>query len=70
MIVAGDIQNSELLKKAILLSQKKPDRRDRPTYAVSDEMEQLLGVTGFIQRSAPRTIEEGYINNLRNIFKH
>jgi hypothetical protein len=69
VIVAGNTHSSKLLDKAILLSQKRPDRRKRLMHAVSDEMEQLLGITGFIQRSAPRRIEEKYINNLSGLFR-
>jgi hypothetical protein len=52
VIVVGS-KNSRLLHHARLISQKKPDTSARPTYALSPEMEELLGITGFIQRSIP-----------------
>ena len=58
VVVAGD-DNCKLLDKAILISQKKPDKRGRPTHHVSSKMEKVLGISGFIQRSIPpRMIEE------------
>ena len=52
VIVTGS-KNSRLLHRARLISQKKPDTSGRPTYALSPEMEELLGISGFIQKSMP-----------------
>ena len=52
VIVVGG-KNSRLLNHARLISQKKPDKSARPTFALSSEMEELLGISGFIQRSIP-----------------
>ena len=47
------------MEKAIRISQLKRDRRGSRYHAVSDEMEQLLGITGSIQRAAtPRVITD------------
>ena len=45
-IVDGD---SRLLDNAIVLSPKEPDRRERPMHALSPEMEEVFGISGFIQ---------------------
>jgi hypothetical protein len=65
VVVAGG-RDSRLLDKAIVISQKKPDRRGRPTHALSPEMEDLLGISGFIQRSIPPrfVVEEENVRNL------
>lgn len=65
VVVAGG-GDSTLLDKAILISQKKPDSRGRPTHALSPEMEKLLGISGFIQRSIPPrfVIEQQNVRNL------
>jgi hypothetical protein len=65
VVVAGD-RDSRLLHKAIVISQKKPDRRGRPTHALSPEMEDFLGISGFIQRSIPPrfVVEEENVRNL------
>jgi hypothetical protein len=52
VIVVGS-KDSRLLNHALLISQKKPDKSARPTLALSPEMEELLGISGFIQRSIP-----------------
>ncbi|MEI7826352.1 MAG: hypothetical protein WCI87_00920 [Euryarchaeota archaeon] len=52
VIVVGS-KDSRLLNHALLISQKKPDKSARPTFALSSEMEELLGISGFIQRSIP-----------------
>lgn len=52
VIVAGD-EHSRLLKTALLLSEKRPNRAGRLTDALSSEMENFLGISGFIQRSIP-----------------
>ncbi len=65
VVVAGD-DNCKILDKAILISQKKPDKRGRPTHCVSSKMEKALGISGLIQRSIwPRMIEgEHNVDNL------
>jgi len=52
VIVVGS-KNSRLLNRALLISEKKPDKSGRPTFALSSEMEELLQISGFIQRSIP-----------------
>jgi hypothetical protein len=52
VIVVGS-KDSRLLNHALLISEKKPDKSGRPTFALSSEMEELLGISGFIQRSIP-----------------
>jgi len=52
VIIVGS-KDSRLLNHALLISQKKPDKSARPTFALSSEMEELLGISGFIQRSIP-----------------
>jgi hypothetical protein len=65
VVVAGG-RDSRLLDKAIVISQKKPDRRGRPMHALSAEMEGLLGISGFVQRSIPpRFVAEQ--QNVRNL---
>ena len=53
VIVVGNKRRSRLLSKAVLISQSRPDKSGKPTQAVSEEMERLLGISGFIQRSIP-----------------
>jgi hypothetical protein len=66
LVIVTGAGNSRLLDKAILISQKKPDRRGRPMHALSPEMEALLGISGFIQRSIPpRFVAEQ--RNVRNL---
>jgi hypothetical protein len=69
VIVVGDKEKSQLLSQAILISQRKPDKRGRPYHAVSEEMEELLGIRGSIQRSIPpRIIEDKEkIHNLKKL---
>ncbi|MDD1721324.1 MAG: hypothetical protein LUP95_04995 [Euryarchaeota archaeon] len=68
LIVEGDMHNSRLLSKAILISQKKPNKRGRLTYKLSSQMNELLGVSGFIERSIPvRKVEgERHLKTLMN----
>jgi Nucleotide modification associated domain 3 len=65
VVVAGG-RDSRLLDKAIVISQKKPDRRGRPMHALSAEMEDFLGISGFIQRSIPPrfVVEQQNVRNL------
>ena len=56
LLIVGDPHRSKLLRKGIRISQLGKDRAGRPLHVVSEEMEKLLGVTGSIERSPPRTI--------------
>lgn len=71
VIVVGNKEHSKLLDTAILISKPKLDKRGRPYHAVSDEMEELLGISGSIQRSIPPRMiyEQKYIVNLKGIIK-
>jgi hypothetical protein len=42
-------KDNRLLGNATVVSQEKPDRRERPMHALSPEMEELFGISGFIQ---------------------
>jgi len=53
VLVVGDPEKSELLEKAILISEKKLNKIGRSYHAVSPWMEELLGIKGSIQRSIP-----------------
>ena len=53
VLVVGSKSKSQLLDKAILISQKRTAKNGRQYHAVSDKMEKLLGVSGSIQRSIP-----------------
>lgn len=64
VIVVGNKNRSRLLDKAIKISQRKPDKIGRPTHALSEKMERLLGRSRFIQRSIPMIID-----NQENISK-
>ena len=64
-IAKGFNRKSTLLDKAILISSRYKDIRNRSYHGVSKKMENLLGIKGSIQRSVPvRTIEGKYFNNL------
>ena len=52
VIVAGTA-DSKLLETAMLISRKKPNKAGRLTDALSAEMERLLGISGFVERSMP-----------------
>jgi hypothetical protein len=69
VIVVGDPEKSRLLDQAVLISQRKPDKRGRPYHAVSEAMVKLLGVEGSIQRSIPPRIigNKENIRNLKNL---
>lgn len=53
VIIVGDKENSLLLEKAIAISSLKKDKLGRPYHAVSSKIEELLGISGSIQRSIP-----------------
>ena len=67
-LVVGNDQ-SRLLEKAILISERRPDRRGRHYHAVSKKMEKLLGIKGSIQRSVPprMIVNKPYIDNLKKL---
>ena len=66
VIVKGN-KTSKLMDKAVLLSKRKLNKIGRNYHAVSPEMEELLGISGSIQRSIPpRFVTE---NNFRNLKK-
>jgi len=66
VIVVGHKNKSKLLDKAVLISQTRYDKNGRPYQAVSEEMENSLGISGSIQRSIPpRFITE--MENLDNL---
>jgi len=72
VMVIGDRTDSRLLHKAILISQTKLDKSGKPYQAVSKEMEDLLGISGAIQRSLPPRFIQGdeHITNLRKLLMH
>jgi len=71
IIVVGNKRRSKLLSKALPISQSKPDKSGKPTQAVSEEMERLLGIYGFIQRSIPPRFitNPDKIDNLRELLE-
>lgn len=71
VIVVGDKKKSKLLKKAILISQLKLNKIGTSYQAVSKKMEELLGISGSIQRSIPPRFikEKKHIKNLKKILK-
>jgi hypothetical protein len=65
ILIKGNNKRSKLLKKAILISKKKLNKIGRGYHAVSPEMEDLLGISGSIQRSIPpRFVKGEYFKNL------
>ena len=69
VIASGDKNNSRLLDRAVRISEGKPNRFGRLTYAVSANTEQYLAVTGFIEKRVPhRFIEaDACLANLREL---
>lgn len=69
VLVVGDPDNSKLLEKAVLISQKKFNKIGRTYHAVSPLIEELLGIKGSIQRSIPPRIisVEHNIHNLKKL---
>ncbi|GAB4313071.1 MAG: hypothetical protein Kow0019_12310 [Methanobacteriaceae archaeon] len=68
VIVVGNSSQSKLLDRAILISEKKLDKRGRTYHAVIHELERLLKIKGSIQRSIPpRIIKEDEIDNLKKL---
>ncbi|MGZ4864090.1 MAG: Nmad3 family putative nucleotide modification protein [Halobacteriota archaeon] len=53
LVIAVGSKDSRLLNRALLVSEKRPDKSARPTFALSSKMEDMLGISGFIQRSIP-----------------
>jgi hypothetical protein len=57
---------SRLLTKAVPLSDKRPNRRGRPTFVLSAEMREVFGplsAGGFIERCSPRWIESSKVDS-------
>ncbi|MFW9997769.1 MAG: hypothetical protein ACFFD4_37360 [Candidatus Odinarchaeota archaeon] len=71
VVAVGDPEKSRLLDKAVLLSRRSEDSAGNPLKVVSRRMEQLLGISGSIQRSKPvRTIrDEKNLANLKQILE-
>jgi len=69
VIVVGDRNSSRLLEKAIPISQTKHNRIGKSYQAVSREMEDMLGISGSIQRSIPPRfiMDESNLKNLKHI---
>jgi Nucleotide modification associated domain 3 len=53
LVIAVGSKDSRLLTRALRISEKKPDKSARLALALSSEMEDMLGISGFIQRSIP-----------------
>ena len=65
VIIKGRKETSKLLDKAFLISKKKINKIGRKYHAVSPEVEDLLGISGSIQRSIPpRFITADHMENL------
>lgn len=71
LVIVSGSENSQLLKKPVLISAPKLNIAGRLYHAVSSEMEEQLGIKGSIQRSIPpRTIRgRKYISNLKKLLK-
>ena len=70
VIVKGRDNSSKLLEKAVLISNKKLNKIGRGYHAVSSEMEELLGISGSIQRSIPpRFVTGSHLENLIHLLK-
>jgi hypothetical protein len=68
VVIKGNYKTSKLLKRAVLISKKRPNKIGRGYHAVSPEMEVMLGISGSIQRSIPpRFVEGEYFENLKHI---
>lgn len=71
VMVVGRKSESRLLDKALLISESRPDKSGKPCQAISSEMEALLGISGFIQRSIPPRPIRGdiHIRNLKGLLE-
>jgi hypothetical protein len=68
VIIKGRKKTNKILDKAVLISKKKLNKIGRKYHAVFPEMEDLLGISGSIQRSIPpRFVSGNKIENLRYI---
>ncbi len=68
VIIKGQENSSKLLDKAVLISKKKLNKIGRGYHAVSPEMEDLLGISGSIQRSIPpRFVTGSKLENLMHL---
>jgi hypothetical protein len=71
VVIKGDDIRSKLLDRAVLISEKKLNKIGRGYHAVSSEMEELLGISGSIQRSIPpRFVRDEYFENLKQILNY
>jgi len=68
VIVKGFENKSKLLNKAVLISAPRLNKIGRKYHAVSQEIENLIGIKGSIQRSIPPRIIENS-ENLKNLLK-
>jgi hypothetical protein len=59
VIVVGDPARSTMLDKAVRISEARPMKSGRMGQAVSTEVEQALGIHGFIERSIPPRFVQG-----------
>jgi hypothetical protein len=71
VLVTGNTEKSKLLNRAMVLSEYKIDKRGRRYHAVSPLNEELLGISGSIQRSIPPRFikEKKYLRNLIEILQ-
>lgn len=68
LVVIKGKDSSKLLKHAVLISERKTNKIGKKYHAVSDEMEDKLGIKGSIQRSIPpRFITGDGLENLKKI---
>ena len=68
LVIVKGYKTSKLLDKAVLLSKKKLNKIGRNYHAVSPEMEDLLGISGSIQRSIPlRFVTANNFDNLKKL---
>ena len=71
VIATGDKKKSRLLDRAVKISERRPNKAGRLTYATSAEMEQYLGINCFIERSVPPRFIEGetHLDNLKKLLE-
>lgn len=70
LVVVKGNDSSKLMKQAVLISEKRTNKIGRNYHAVSDEMEEMLGIKGSIQRSIPPRFVTGRgFENLKKILK-
>jgi len=57
-VVVGDKKQSHLLTRAFPFTEIRPDKAGRKTVAIRKDLEDSLGLSGFVQRSIPRLLPE------------